>query len=71
MVEQTGSIYMECEHHHLHSPIFSDVLVRRGSDFQSAEFGEKGIVEVISLLPKSYPGHVLLTEDEGSPAWRR
>ena len=25
----------------------------------------KGIVELVSVLPTSYPGHVLLTEDEG------
>jgi len=27
--------------------------------------GEKGIIETVSVLPGSYPGHVLLTEDEG------
>ena len=27
--------------------------------------GEAGIIQVVSLLPKSYPGHSLLTEDEG------
>ena len=26
---------------------------------------EKGLIEVVSSIPKSYPGHVLLTEDEG------
>ena len=26
---------------------------------------EKGIVELVSVLPTSYPGHVLFTEDEG------
>ena len=65
MVEQTGSIYMECEEGHLHASIFSDVLVRRPLDFSPAPFGERGIVEVVSLLPSSYPGHALLTEDEG------
>lgn len=65
MVEQSGSIYMECEQGHLHSSIFSDVIVRRPHDFSPADFGEKGIVEVVSLLPRSYPGHALLTEDEG------
>jgi hypothetical protein len=29
------------------------------------DFGEAGIIEVVSALPKSYPGHALLTEDEG------
>ena len=65
MVEQTGCIYMECECGHLHAPIFSDVLIRRPLDFSLAEIGEEGIIEVVSMLPESYPGHVLLTEDKG------
>ena len=65
MVEQTGSIYMECECGHLHAPVFSDILIRRANDFSLAPYGEKGIIEVVSVLPESYPGHVLLTEDEG------
>lgn len=65
MVEQTGSIYMECECGYLHTPIFSDILIRRPKDFSLANHGEKGIIEVVSILPESYPGHILLTEDEG------
>lgn len=65
MVEQTGTIYMECECGHLHASVFSDVLVRRPLDFSLADVGEEGIIEVVSVLPQSYPGHVLLTEDKG------
>lgn len=65
MVEQTGTIYMECEYGHLHTSCFSDVLIRRSKDFSLADFGEKGLIEVVSVLPQSYPGHILLTEDEG------
>lgn len=65
MVEQTGTIYMECECGHLHAPVFSDVIIRRAHDFSIADVGEKGIIQVLSILPKSYPGHSLLTEDEG------
>ena len=65
MVEQTGSIYMECEAEHLHAPIYSDIIIRRYQDFSVADIGEKGIIEVVSILPESYPGHALLTEDEG------
>lgn len=65
MVEQTGSIYMECECGHLHTSCFSDVLIRRPVDFSLADQGEKGLIEVVSILPQSYPGHILLTEDEG------
>ena len=65
MVEQTGTIYIECEHGHLHASNFSDVIVRNPKDFSVAENGETGVIELVSVLPKSYPGHVLLTEDEG------
>lgn len=65
MVEQTGCIYMECECGHLHASIFSDVICRRPYDFSEAEIGELGIIQVVSTIPESYPGHSLLTEDEG------
>lgn len=65
MVEQTGTIYMECENGHLHAPVFGDVLIRRPIDFSLAGIGESGIIQVVSVLPESYPGHSLLTEDEG------
>ena len=55
MVEQTGSIYMECECGHLHASNFSDVSVYRPSDFQPCPFGERGLISVTSLLPTSYP----------------
>jgi len=66
MVEQTGSIYIECEYGHLHASSFSDIIVRNPNDLSICKFGETGVVEVVSVLPKSYPGHVLLTEDEGT-----
>lgn len=65
MVEQTGCIYMECECGRLHASIFSDVIIRNSKDFSVCKKGEKGIIEVVSMLPESYPGHLLLTEDEG------
>lgn len=66
MVEQTGCIYMECEYGHLHASIFSDVIIRNPNDFSVCEFGKNGIIQVVSMLPESYPGHSLLTEDEGT-----
>lgn len=65
MVEQTGCIYMECEYGHLHASVFSDVIIRNPKDFSINPIGEKGLIQVLSLLPTSYPGHSLLTEDEG------
>jgi hypothetical protein len=65
MVEQTGTVCVECECGHLHASVFSDVITRRALDLSPCEIGESGILEVVSPLPKSYPGHALLTEDEG------
>ena len=65
MVEQTGCIYAECEYGHLHASIFSDVIPRRPDTWEECETGEKGVLQVVSVLPHSYPGHSLLTEDEG------
>ena len=42
---------------------FSDVIVR-DKNLNPKEKGE-GIIQLISLLPKSYPGHNILTEDLG------
>ena len=65
MVEQTGCVYMECECGHLHASIYSDVITRRMKDFSVCDFGEEGVIEVVSALPESYPGHAILTEDVG------
>lgn len=65
MVEQTGCIYAQCEYGHLHASIFSDVIPRRVADFSVCEKGEEGIIQVVSVLPHSYPGHSILTEDKG------
>lgn len=65
MVEQTGSIFLECEHGRLHSSIFSDIVVRNPKDFSPSRTNEVGLVQLLSLLPSSYPGHSILSEDEG------
>ena len=64
MVEQTGSIFMECEAGFLHCSNYSDVIMRR-DDFSICEYNETGLIQLISLLPVSYPGHSLLSEDLG------
>ncbi len=65
MAEQTGSIYMECEEGHLHASLYSDIIIRNPQNFSPCAPGQKGIIQVISPLAKSYPGHSILTEDEG------
>lgn len=66
MTEQTGCIYMECEYGHLHASIFSDILVRQPSDFSVCPPGQSGILQVLSPMAVSYPGHSILTEDMGT-----
>ena len=66
MVEQVGSVYVECSEGNFHAPLTGDVLIRSADNFSVLPHGTKGIVQVMSLLPQSYPGHVLLTEDEGT-----
>ncbi len=66
MVEQTGSIFMECEQGHLHASIYSDIVVRDHRDFSALPVGQSGLVQLVSLLPRSYPGHSLLSEDVGT-----
>ena len=66
MVEQVGSIFVECKEANLHAPIFADIIIRDSMTLKPLPFGEEGIIEVLSILPRSYPGHVLLTEDIGT-----
>ncbi len=65
MAEQTGSIYMECEAHHLHASDFSDITFRNMKDLSECGIGVCGLAEVRTPLALSYPGHDLLTEDQG------
>lgn len=65
MVEQVGSVFLEGEDGLLYPPNFADVIIRNPVTWEPAPDGEVGLIEVISVLPRSYPGHVLLTEDLG------
>lgn len=65
MVEQTGTIHMECENGFLHTSEYSDIIIRNPRDFSVNKNGEEGIIQLLSLLPISYPGHSVLTEDLG------
>jgi len=65
MVEQVGSVYIENEKGYLHCPNFSDIIIRNPIDFSVQPHGEPGLIQVLSTLPKSYPGHSILTEDIG------
>lgn len=63
MVEQVGSIFFECEQGRLHAPSFAEIIIREPGTWKPLPIGSPGIVQVLSCLPHSYPGHSLLTED--------
>ena len=64
MMEQTGSVFLECEKGYFHCSIFSDILIRN-SKLKLSKINEAGLIQALSLLPLSYPGHNILTEDMG------
>jgi hypothetical protein len=66
MVEQIGTIFLEGPSGgSLYCPDFADVVIRDPQTWAELPPGEPGLIEVVSTLPTSYPGHVLLTEDLG------
>jgi hypothetical protein len=65
MIEQIGSISLEGPDGYLYPPNFADVIIRDERSWEPLEPGKVGLVQVLSALPLSYPGHSLLTEDRG------
>jgi len=65
MVEQVGSVFLEGEDGLLYPPNFADILIRDPETWEVAPPGKTGVIQVLSALPLSYPGHSLLTEDLG------
>lgn len=65
MVEQIGSIFLEGPGGLLYPPNFADVIIRDPVTWAPAPVGQPGVIQLLSLLPHSYPGHSVLTEDMG------
>lgn len=65
MVEQVGTVFVDCSAGNKHAPAFADVILRHPLSLQPVAVGEQGVIEVLSVLPSSYPGHAILTEDQG------
>lgn len=64
-VEQIGSVFVEGDDGRLYPPNFTEVVVRNPQTWEPCATGEEGVIQVLSLLPLSYPGHSVLTEDWG------
>ncbi|MDT0266592.1 acyl-protein synthetase [Streptomyces sp. DSM 44915] len=66
MVEQVGTVFLEGERtRQLYCPDHAQVIVREPGSWAVAPVGTPGVIEVLSTLPRSYPGHALLTGDLG------
>jgi hypothetical protein len=65
MVEQVGSVYLENSLHCLQASNYSDLIIRDTNTLEPLPPGQVGLIQVVSALPTSYPGHSVLTEDLG------
>lgn len=66
MVEQIGSIFLEGPEGLLYPPNFADIIIRDPESWEALPAGKPGVIQLLSLLPHSYPGHSILTEDLGA-----
>lgn len=65
MAEQVGSVYCENDRHLLQASNYSEIIIRDTNTLKPLPPGQPGLVQVLSSLPVSYPGHSILTEDLG------
>jgi len=65
MAEQVGVVFVDCIAGNKHPPDFAEVLLRNPLTLERVRPGEAGLIEVLSVLPESYPGQALLTDDVG------
>ena len=63
MVENVGVIYPDCAQGNKHVPNFAEVIIRDPLTLAPVKAGERGLIQVCSVLPTSFPGFLLLTED--------
>jgi hypothetical protein len=66
MVEQLGTIFAEGSSDEcFYCPDHAQIIIRDPLSWREQSTGVPGVIEVVSVLPTSYPGNVLLTEDLG------
>lgn len=65
MAEMPGVVFAENADGFLYPPSFADVLIRDPLTLAPLPDGQTGLVQILSAVPHSFPGHALLTEDLG------
>lgn len=63
--EQSGLIYPSCEAGFRHTPVWTEVIVRDPLSLKPLPHCEQGLLQFITPIQTSYPGHSVLTEDVG------
>lgn len=63
--EQSGLIYPTCEEGLRHAPAWVEVLVRDPLTLDPLPPGTQGLLQFVTPIQTSYPGHSVLTEDLG------
>ncbi len=64
MIEQTGSIFFECSYGYFHTSIYTDIFIR-DKMLNICKNNQEGVIQLLSIIPTSYPGNIILTEDMG------
>lgn len=71
MVEQIGSIFLECEEcGYFHETDHTKVLIR-DKYLNVLDKNKKGFLQLISTVPESYPGNSILTEDYAKIVYKK
>jgi hypothetical protein len=60
MVEQVGTVYFDCSEGSFHEHELARFTVRSPETLRVAD---RGLLQTFSTVPRSYPGHSLLTDD--------
>lgn len=61
--EQMGTVHAECSAGRKHAPVFSEVIVRDAVTMKPLPDGQVGLGQFLSLVPTSYPGFSVITDD--------
>lgn len=63
--EQGGLLYPTCENGVRHTPAWSEVICRDTVTLEPQPFGRDGLMQFVTPIQTSYPGHSIITEDVG------
>jgi phenylacetate-coenzyme A ligase PaaK-like adenylate-forming protein len=63
--EQGGLLYPTCEAGVRHTPAWSEVISRDPLTLEPLPFGKEGLMQFLTPIQTSYPGHSVITEDVG------